>query len=172
MLGRKIALGVLLIALLLGWKYWFERPNATAGGLAQDFRAETVAGVEFNLSDLRGDYVLLEFWGSWCGPCRKKLPKLAKLNERYSTELTIVSIAIETDSLSWKRALARDARDWEYQAMERRNGRVIGLSTDAASSAYAVKSIPSMVFIGPDGRVLEVNPSPASVADYLDEHAR
>ncbi|MFM7155634.1 MAG: redoxin domain-containing protein, partial [Bacteroidota bacterium] len=69
---------VALAALLFGiWKY--RQPRFGAGDIAPDFEVTTVEGTKVRLSDLRGKYVLLQFWGSWCGPCRQENPFLTDL---------------------------------------------------------------------------------------------
>ena len=66
---------------------------AATGDQAPNFKATLVDGTKFQLSDLGGHYVLLGFWGSWCGPCRRENPNLVQFYKEHKGEITIVSIA-------------------------------------------------------------------------------
>ncbi len=127
---------------------WFD--NAEKGALAPDFETTLIDGSSFKLSDLRGKYVLLDFWGSWCPPCRKENPKLAELHQKYSDELTIVTVALEKDTLSWKKAAQKDGFVWKNQIVDR--NRFVRLSSIARK--YDVTEIPVKFLISPDGKLI------------------
>ncbi|GAA4279108.1 TlpA family protein disulfide reductase [Aquimarina mytili] len=120
------------------------------GEQAPDFEATLVDGTPFKLSDLEGGYVLLDFWGSWCPPCRKENPKLVKLHQKYSDRLTIVTIALEKDSLSWKKAVKKDGFLWKNQIVNQ--NRYVMLSSIARK--YGVSEIPAKFLISPEGKLL------------------
>ncbi|MFK8163693.1 MAG: TlpA family protein disulfide reductase [Lewinella sp.] len=153
--GRKFWIPLLLLAAYFGGRAWYFSPNVSSDELAQDFTAVRADGTSFSLSDLQGGYVLLDFWGSWCGPCRRESPALAQLNTVTKDKLTIVSIAIERDSSAWQRAMTRDAKTWPYQVMDYTNsfkflgGNVAGI--------YGVNQVPTNFLIDPQGKVIEVN---------------
>lgn len=96
----------LLFALLLflgsGWT-WINRlpddvvfakdtPRPAVGYPAPEFRLKTLSGENFALSELRGKPVVLNFWATWCGPCRNELPALQKASERYADEVAIIGV--------------------------------------------------------------------------------
>jgi thiol-disulfide isomerase/thioredoxin len=153
--GRKFWIPLLLLAAWFGGRAWYFTPAVGSEELAPDFTASRADGQAFKLSDLRGSYVLLDFWGSWCGPCRRESPELVRLHQQFSDQLTIVSIAIERDSSAWIRARTRDAKTWEYQVMDKTDsfkflgGQVAGL--------YGVKQLPTNIFIDPNGGIIKVN---------------
>ncbi|MEM6772300.1 MAG: TlpA disulfide reductase family protein [Bacteroidota bacterium] len=169
--GRKFFIPLLILLCYFGGRAWYFTPSVGEAELATDFTAVRADGQTFKLSDLQGKMVLLDFWGSWCGPCRRESPALAKLHEHYSDELTIVSIAIEKDSASWIRARTQDARLWLYQVMDQTTSfKFLG---GEVASLYGVKQVPTNFLIDPEGYVISVNISLSSVYDYVrTERAR
>jgi thiol-disulfide isomerase/thioredoxin len=153
--GRKFFIPLLLLALWFGGRAWYFAPNVGTEETAADFSAVRADGQPFDLQDLRGGYVLLDFWGSWCGPCRRESPELVSLNTSTKDRLTIVSIAIERDSAAWQRAMIKDSRKWPYQVMDLTNsfkfldGNVAGI--------YGVKQVPTNFLIDPEGVVVRVD---------------
>lgn len=153
--GRKFFIPLVLLALWFGGRAWYFAPSVGTEETAADFSAVRADGQAFNLQDLRGGYVLLDFWGSWCAPCRRESPELVRLNTATEDRLTIVSIAIERDSTAWQRALSKDSRKWPYQVMDQTNsfkfldGKVAGI--------YGVRRVPSNFLIDPGGVVIGVD---------------
>ena len=153
--GRKFWIPFFLLAAWFGGKAWYFTPSVSAEETARDFTAVRADGTTFSLADLRGGPVLLDFWGSWCGPCRRESPELKRVQQVAGDRLTIVSIAIERDSLAWQRALTKDGRDWPYQVMDKTTS--LKFLSGEVSSLYGVKQVPTNFFVDPDGRVLGVN---------------
>lgn len=145
----------MLLGLWFGGRAWYFSPAVDDGELAKDFTAVRADGQSFKLTDLRGSYVLLDFWGSWCGPCRRESPELVALQQKMQGRLTIVSVAIERDSSAWQRARTQDARDWPYQVMDRTDSfRFLG---GEVASLYGVKQVPLNFLIDPQGYIVAVN---------------
>lgn len=152
---RKVFIPLLLLALWFGGRYWYFMPSVGAEELAADFTAVRADGKSFSLSDLRGGYVLLDFWGSWCAPCRRESPELVRLHEGLADRLTIVSVAIEKDSSAWQRARTQDARLWTYNVMDQTSSLKF-LGGDIADR-YGVNQVPTNFLIDPQGRVIGVS---------------
>ena len=115
-----------------------------------------IDGSDFQLSSLKGDYVLLDFWASWCGPCRKDAPKLVALNNKYSGasfkdagKFHTVSIALEKRGKAWKKFAEKGGFNWPKQIVEKHA--VVMMSPIA--QAYGVGEIPSKFLILPDGTI-------------------
>ena len=145
----KITLFVAAALVVFGFIY-LKSKAANEGEEAPEIQAVLVDGSPFKLSDLRGEYVLLDFWGSWCGPCRAKSPHLIALHQKYKTKLSVVSVALEKDAKAAEVAAKRDGFTWKYRIVE--ESRFVMMS-DVAQK-YGVTEIPKMFLISPDGVLL------------------
>ncbi len=116
-----------------------------------DFDAKLVDGTDFKLSNLKGEYVLIDFWASWCGPCRIEIPKLIALQNKYPQKLKIVSIALEKDYQAGLNLSQKINFPWKYQIIEEHQ--TIFFSNIARS--FGVQSIPSKFLIDPNGNIIK-----------------
>lgn len=162
-----LLIGSLILILTVGFRIWYFTPSVAPLTPAKDFTATAPDGREFSLRELRGQYVLLDFWGSWCAPCRRESPELVQLHRDYPDQLEIVSVAIERDSSAWARARAQDARLWPLQAMDQSSS--LRFLDGPLSNLYGVNQVPTSFFINPDGLVLGVNFSFADIREILDQ---
>ncbi|UYZ64018.1 AhpC/TSA family protein [Hymenobacter weizhouensis] len=121
------------------------------GEEAPDFTLPTVAGQSFTLSSLRGKYVLVDFWASWCGPCRQENPRLRKLYGQYQSRgLEIVSVSVDSDAGKWQKAVTQDQLPWpQVSDLKGWDSRPAQL--------YGVLAVPTTVLIDPNGRILSRN---------------
>ena len=125
------------------------------GTLAPDFEVLGLDGRPITLSSLRGKYVVLEFWTSWCGPCRKNNPKWQALYEKYkgdNVEIFGVSFDWARQCEAWKQAVKKDGITY-----------LQGSNCDGwndISGLYAVKSVPQVFLISPEGVILAKNFEP------------
>jgi len=124
--------------------------GAENGEMAPNIEAKLIDGTPFKLSDLRGSFVVLDFWGSWCGPCRAANPKLVSLYTKHKNNLEVVTVALEKNDRRWKAAAEKDGFVWKYQIVEISS---IVLASEMARS-YGVKEIPAKFLIKPDGTLL------------------
>ena len=123
---------------------------AKDGRKAPEIETSLIDGTSFRLSDLEGKYVLLDFWGSWCGPCLKEIPDLIELNNDYTDKLVIVSIGLEKNDKTWKKVVEKYNFPWKHQIIE---VTPIVLASQTARK-YGVTEIPVKFLIGPDGKLL------------------
>lgn len=148
-----------LVLIAFIW-YRYRQPRFVAGESAPDFQATLLDGSSARLSDLKGKYTLLQFWGSWCGPCRSENPSLAGLYRKYHAQgFDIFSVAMEQNRDRWERAIKEDGMIWPHHTME---------SSDfggTVSKMYNIKSIPAIFLLNPEGFIMSVNPAP----DDLDK---
>ena len=155
-------LNVLIVLALLGFVGYkiYQMPKFDDGEMAPGFQAQLLDGKDFALSDLRENYVLLDFWGSWCGPCRKENPDLVKLYDQFSGKsftdakgFEIVSVAIETNERRWKNAIKKDMLDWPYHIVQ------LDRFKSPIALEYGVREIPTKYLLDTKGEILMVNPS-------------
>ncbi len=167
----KILIGLLFIG--VAYFLFLRSPHDKKGNKAPNFKPELISGESFELNDLRGDYVLLDFWGSWCGPCRRDNPSLVKLYDEFSEKTSadgkafhIVTVALEKNDRSWKKAADRDGFKWKHQIVQM--SKAVMLSPVAQK--YSVSDIPAKFLISPDGEIIGVNQSYEELRSILSQN--
>jgi len=154
-----------LLTLVLFGKKWFMQPKYDNGELAPPFETTLVDGRSFSLSNLKGSYVLLDFWGTWCGPCRVEFPKLKALHKKYYNQkienadnFHIVGIALERegDLERTKRAIDKLGLNWDYHIFDPISNFKI-FNAKIATELYGVREVPTWYLIDPKGMIVGVN---------------
>lgn len=147
---RIVVIGSIVVIVAIGFLALNYGYSAKDGSKAPEINTLLVDGRPFRLSDLEGKYVLLDFWGSWCGPCLKEIPDLIELNNDYSDKLIIVSIGLEKNDKTWRKVVNKFKLPWKHQIIE---VSPIVLASKTARK-YGVTEIPVKFLIGPDGKFL------------------
>jgi len=124
--------------------------NENQENLAPEIETTLIDGTPFKLSELRGNYVVLDFWGSWCGPCNHDIPKLMALYAKYGKRVRFVTVAFEKDDRRWKSVSEKAGFSWKYQIVEK----AAILLASPISRAYGVSDIPAKFIITPEGKLL------------------
>lgn len=135
-----------------------------AGMEAPDIELPDTAGVVRRLSNLRGKVVLIDFWASWCGPCRMENPNVVRLYRKYhDMGFDIFSVSLDKDRASWVAAINKDQLAWPNHVSDLRYW------SSAAGKLYGISSIPATVLVDRDGTVLARNLRGAQLEEKLKE---
>ncbi len=122
------------------------------GDLAPDIKLADPAGKTIALSSLKGKVVLLDFWASWCGPCRKENPNVVKAYQTYKDKgFTIFSVSLDNSKDNWAMAIQKDGLTWPNHVSDLKGWQ------SSAAQLYSVKSIPATFLIGKDGKIVAKN---------------
>ncbi|WP_410221116.1 TlpA family protein disulfide reductase [Pedobacter sp.] len=126
-----------------------------SGQIAKDFSGEDPNGKVIKLSDYRGKYVLLDFWGSWCLPCRESVPHLKELFKKYHSKgFEVVAIAVDDKIANWKKAIKIDGTELWSNIMDMPSMNKGEVNTKAIHYQYDVHLFPTKLLIDKNGIIL------------------
>jgi thiol-disulfide isomerase/thioredoxin len=151
---------IVVLVLLVGGivvRYMYRTPSAINGAKAPNFTALSPKGDSISLSDVlkKGHrYILLDFWGSWCGPCRTEAPELIAFYDEYkSKQLEIIGIGIEKDPNRWMQAIAQWNLHWTYHVSDLKH------FDSPLAKKFGVRVIPTKLLLNHEGTIIAVNPT-------------
>lgn len=123
-----------------------------AGGIAPEIALKNPEGKIIKLSSLRGKIVLIDFWASWCGPCRKENPNVVRLYNQYKNKgFTVYSVSLDKDAEAWKRAITSDNLSWPNHVSDL-------LHWDSPMpKLYGFNGIPYTVLLDKTGKIIGTN---------------
>jgi peroxiredoxin len=144
-------------------QYIHRQKASGIGVMAEDFSQDDIDGKAVKLSSFRGKYVLVDFWASWCGPCRAENPNVVKAYNKYKDKnFTILSVSLDEDKNRWLHAIKQDGLTWTHVSD------LHGWSNEVAVQ-YNIRSIPSNFLVDPQGRIIARNLRGPALEDKLDE---
>ena len=147
-------------------QYIAESKKNAVGSLLPDFTQADTTGKPFTLSSLRGKYVLIDFWASWCGPCRRENPNIVAAYNKYSKKnFTILGVSLDQAKPAWLDAINMDGLSWNHVSD------LHGWS-NAVAQQFQIVNIPQNILLGPDGKILGKNLRGASLERKLSRVLR
>lgn len=165
---KELLLIPVIFFLVWGAVKIYRIPGQSNGSMAPDFVGYMANGDSLRLSDFEGQLVLLDFWGSWCGPCREHNKELVPLYKKYQgikfeneTAFTVISVGIETNKSRWLAAIKKDGLEWPNHISD------IKRLEDHVALAYGIKEIPNTFLIDGTGKIIGVNLRVEKINDIL-----
>lgn len=141
-----------------------QKPEAEESDLVGkelELAGPTAAGNDFKWADYRGKVVLVDFWATWCGPCRKEMPHVKELYEKLQPQgFAVVGVSLDKDQEALAAYLAENQIPWENLA---------GDETQDLAAKYGVRGIPTMMAIGKDGKILGVSHNVGSLVPIIEK---
>lgn len=145
-------------------KRYLANPKRGRGELAPDFHITSLQGDQVGLQELAGRTVVLDFWATWCPPCRASVPELKELTRKYPGRLVLISVSADNDDKAWQEYISKHEMTW-HQYRD---------SDHQILTLFAIHSFPTYMVIDGDGviqqKIVGMNPQESIVhklKDYL-----
>lgn len=129
-----------------------------------DFAALDTLGTERKFSEFVGNgrYVMVDFWASWCGPCRAAIPHVRELYNKYGDNLQVIAVSLDSAEKPWRKAMNEEQMEWTQLWADKAH--VSGIS-----EPYQVHSIPYIMLLNPEGRIIYAGHDPDAVSLLLEK---
>jgi thiol-disulfide isomerase/thioredoxin len=146
------------------YKEYLSSQKTASMQTAPEISLKNTQGKTIKLSSLRGKVVLIDFWASWCGPCRKENPTVVRLYKQYKAKgFTVFSVSLDQDAEAWKKAILQDGLEWDNHVSD-----LLGWNTPM-TQLYGFQSIPHTVLVDKDGSIIGTGLRGESLEQKLKE---
>ena len=139
--------------------------KVAVGAIAPDFTQNTPDNLPVKLSSLRGQYVLIDFWASWCGPCRQENPNLVKAFNTYKDKgFTVLGVSLDQENgrEAWVKAIQKDNLTWTHVSD-------LKFWNNAVAQEYGVHAVPQNFLLDPSGKIVAINLRGEELQSTLDK---
>ncbi len=156
---RKL-IPLLLMLLLVAPLTQAQEPRVgiNMGNKAPEIAEKSVDGKIMKLSDLKGKLVLIDFWASWCGPCRRENPTVVAAYQKYKDKkfvsgkgFTVFSVSLDKEEAAWKKGIETDKLEWPYHVSD------LKYWYSKPAAVYGVRGIPANFLIDGNGIIIDRN---------------
>jgi len=147
---------------------YFEFASSVNGTVsAPEIAFPNPSGKILKLSDLKGKIVLVDFWASWCGPCRAENPNVVKMYEKFKDKgFTIFSVSLDEDATKWKEAIEKDQLSWTNHVSDLKGWK------SSVVANFGIEGIPYTVLLNKDGKIIGKNLRGEKLEETLNELLR
>lgn len=156
---KKFLFSALILIQSLAYTQEVDKP-------AIDFEAINVNGSKINLSEFKGKVILLDFWASWCGPCRRENPNVVEAYNKYKKSkfktgkgFEVISISLDRNEPDWKKAIEMDGLIWKQHILDK-GGKI--------ARDYSVTSIPTAFLIDGTGKIVATGQTIRGIGLHLE----
>ncbi|MFT6319742.1 MAG: thiol-disulfide isomerase/thioredoxin [Granulosicoccus sp.] len=162
----------LFILSFFAGKYLYQIPKFENGERSPNFEWTLPSGEKSDLTKLEGKYVLIDFWGSWCGPCIAEVPGLTTLFDKYHTSkfknadgFDIVGVGVEKEEKRWRRAIGKYKLVWENHVFDENTN--FRFFNSKVAKLYGITEVPTKYLLDEKGVIVLVNPSVEELDEFL-----